>query len=60
MEKRKKTHIESLIKTLEVEKKDIFSLPYLGEENDFLRDRIEKIFVMNATALQNFLNVADA
>jgi DNA helicase II / ATP-dependent DNA helicase PcrA len=52
--------LESLTKTLEVGKKDIFSLPYLGEENDFLRDRIEKIFVMNATALQNFLNVADA
>ena len=46
--------------TLEVEKKELFALPYLGEENDFLHDRIEKLFVMNATALQNFLNVADA
>jgi DNA helicase II / ATP-dependent DNA helicase PcrA len=52
--------LENLTKTLEIEKKDLFSLPYLGEENDFIRDRIEKIFVMNATALQNFLNVADA
>ena len=52
--------LTSLTATLEVEKKELFALPYLGEENDFLRDRIEKIFVMNATALQNFLNVADA
>ncbi len=50
----------SLTSTLEVEKKELFSLPYLGEEQDFLRDRIDKLFVMNATALQNFLNVADA
>ena len=52
--------ITELTSTLEVEKQSLFSLPYLGEENNFLRDRIEKIFVMNATALQNFLNVADA
>lgn len=52
--------LTSLTATLEVEKKELFSLPYLGEERDFLRDRIEKLFVMNATALQNFLNVADA
>ena len=52
--------LTSLTATLEVEKKELFALPYLGEENDFLHDRIEKIFVMNATALQNFLNVADA
>jgi DNA helicase II / ATP-dependent DNA helicase PcrA len=52
--------IADITKTLEVEKRSLFSLPYLGEENEFLRDRIEKIFVMNATALQNFLNVADA
>ncbi len=52
--------LDSLTKILEVEKNELFSLPYLGEENEFLRDRIEKIFVMNATALQNFLNIADA
>ncbi len=52
--------LESLTKTLEVEKKELFALPYLGEEKDFLRDRIDKIFVMNATALQNFLNIVDA
>jgi ATP-dependent exoDNAse (exonuclease V) beta subunit len=54
------TPIESLTETLTVEKKDLFNLPYLGEERDFIRDRIEKIFVMNATALQNFLNIVDA
>lgn len=52
--------IAGLIETLAVDKRSLFSLPYLGEENNFLRDRIDKIFVMNATALQNFLNVADA
>jgi DNA helicase-2/ATP-dependent DNA helicase PcrA len=52
--------LDSLTKILEVEKNELFSLPYLGEEKEFLRDRIEKIFVMNATALQNFLNIADA
>ncbi len=52
--------LKNLIDTLEVEKKELFALPYIGEEREFLRDRIEKIFVMNATALQNFLNVADA
>lgn len=52
--------LTSLSKTLEVDKKELFALPYLGEEKEFLRDRIEKIFVMNATALQNFLNVADS
>lgn len=52
--------LSSLTATLEVEKKELFALPYLGEENEFLRDRIEKIFVMNATALQNFLNIVDA
>ena len=52
--------LTSLTATLEVEKRELFALPYLGEENDFLRDRIDKLFVMNATALQNFLNVADA
>ncbi len=52
--------LTSLTATLEVEKRELFALPYLGEEREFLQDRIEKLFVMNATALQNFLNVADA
>ena len=60
MEKRDKIKLQSLTATLEVEKQELFSLPYLGDEQDFLRDRIDKLFVMNATALQNFLNVADA
>ena len=52
--------LSSLTKTLELEKKELFALPYLWDERDFLQDRIEKIFVMNATALQNFLNIVDA
>ncbi|MBX9809380.1 ATP-dependent helicase [Candidatus Gracilibacteria bacterium] len=52
--------LTSLTKTLEVEKQELFALPYIGEEKDFLKDRIDKIFVMNATALQNFLNIVDA
>jgi hypothetical protein len=52
--------LTSLTETLEIEKRELFALPYLGEEQDFLRDRIDKLFVMNVTALQNFLNVADA
>jgi DNA helicase-2/ATP-dependent DNA helicase PcrA len=52
--------LQNITKTLEVEKKELFALPYIGEERGFLMDRIEKIFVMNATALQSFLNVADS
>jgi DNA helicase II / ATP-dependent DNA helicase PcrA len=52
--------VSDILSTLEIEKKELFSLPYLWEERDFLRDRIEKLFVMNATALQSFLNIADA
>jgi DNA helicase II / ATP-dependent DNA helicase PcrA len=52
--------LSSLTKILEIEKNELFALPYLGEESAFLQDRIEKIFVMNATALQNFLNIVDA
>lgn len=44
--------------TFEEEKKNIYSLPYLGEENSFLQDRINKMFVMNVTALQNFLDIS--
>ncbi|MDD5197504.1 MAG: ATP-dependent DNA helicase [Candidatus Gracilibacteria bacterium] len=51
--------IDSLTFFLERERKELFSLPYQGDERNFLLDRIEKQFVMNTTALQNFLNVAD-
>jgi superfamily I DNA/RNA helicase len=44
--------ITSLVEALEVEKKELFCLPYIGEERDFLKERIEKNFVMNVTALQ--------
>lgn len=50
---------ESLVDFLEKERKDLFSLPYHGEEKNFLADRIRKQFTMSVTALQNFLNVAD-
>lgn len=52
--------LSSLTELLEAEKQELFALPYLGEEKDFLADRISKMFVMNATALQSFLNVVDA
>ncbi len=48
------------ITTLEEEKKNLYTLPYLWEEKDFLRDRIDKMFVMNVTALQNFLDISGA
>jgi DNA helicase-2/ATP-dependent DNA helicase PcrA len=52
--------INDLTETLEVEKRYLFSLPYLGDERDFLIERIEKNFTLSVTALQNFLNVFDA
>ncbi len=52
--------ISEITQSLELDKRILFSLPYLGEEADFLLDRIEKHFVMSATALQNFLNLVDA
>ncbi len=52
--------IPAAITLLENQKKDLFSLPYLGEEHIFLTERIEKNFIMSATALQNFLNIVDA
>lgn len=51
--------VESLVDFMEKERKDLFSLPYHGEEKNFLADRIAKQFTMSVTALQNFLNVAD-
>lgn len=51
--------ISLLANFLEQDRRDLFALPYHGEERDFLADRIGKQFVMSVTALQNFLNVAD-
>ena len=51
--------LESLVDFLEKEHKDLFSLPYHGDEKNFLADRITKQFTLSVTALQNFLNVAD-
>lgn len=53
------TTTESLVDLLEQERRDLFSLPYHGDEKNFLADRIDKQFTMSVTALQNFLNVAD-
>ena len=47
-----------ILSVLQEESHDIFLGPYEHEEKDFLRDRIEKQFVMNASALQNFLDVS--
>ena len=50
---------ESLVDFLKTAHRDLFSLPYHGEERNFLADRIRKQFTLSVTALQNFLNVAD-
>lgn len=52
--------ISDLEATLETEKKHLFSLPYLGDERDFLMERIDRNFTLSVTALQNFLDVFDA
>ena len=49
--------LDSLTKVLEEKPHVLTSLPYLSEERDFLLDRIEKNFVLSATALQNFLDI---
>lgn len=46
-----------LSETLEEAGHSIWSFPYEKSEEDFLRDRIEKQFIMSATALQNFLDL---
>ncbi|MBP9779384.1 ATP-dependent helicase [Candidatus Gracilibacteria bacterium] len=46
-----------LTETLEEVKQSLWSLPYEKSEEDFLRDRIDKQFIMSATALQNFLDI---
>ncbi len=46
-----------LTETLEEANHSLWELPYLSEEESFLRDRIEKQFIMSATALQNFLDI---
>lgn len=47
----------TLSETLEDASHSLWSLPYEDSEEDFLRDRIEKQFIMSATALQNFLDI---
>ncbi len=46
-----------LVTTLECTSHSLWNLPYMSEEEDFLKDRIEKQFIMSATALQNFLDI---
>lgn len=47
---------EGLVATLEVDQDALVTLPYIGEEENFLKASVEK-FVMNVTALQNFLDL---
>lgn len=43
--------------TLELDAERLVMLPYLGDEQSFLRERVEKNFSMNVSALQNFLDI---
>ena len=56
----KDVEVSHLTETLALEGKELFSLPYLGDEVDFLREQTWSKFVMNATALQWFLDIVDA
>ena len=47
----------SLTETLESDLSSLASLPFISEEETFLRERIEKNFRMNVSALQNFLDI---
>jgi hypothetical protein len=47
----------TLANNLENANQSLWSLPYGTQEESFLKDRIDKQFVMSATALQNFLDV---
>lgn len=47
----------ALSKNLELEQDILVSLPYLGDEQNFLQERFEKTFSMNVSALQNFLDI---
>lgn len=47
----------SLADSLENASHSLWSLPYGTQEETFLRDRIDKQFIMSATALQNFLDI---
>lgn len=47
----------SLSKNLELKQDILVSLPYLGDERNFLQERFEKTFSMNVSALQNFLDI---
>ena len=46
--------------TLELSGKELFSLPYVSQETDFLKNQVQKNFTMNATALQWFLDIVGA
>ena len=52
--------ITEVSSTLELSRKEIFSLPYISEETDFLKHQVQKNFTMNATALQWFLDIVGA
>jgi len=47
----------TLSETLESDLSSLVSLPFISEEESFLRERIEKNFRMNVSALQNFLDI---
>ncbi len=47
----------SLADNLANASQSLWSLPYDNQEETFLSDRIDKQFIMSATALQNFLDV---
>ena len=51
---------ELITQTLELSWMELFTLPYLWNEIDFLREQVWSKFMMNATALQSFLDIVDA
>ncbi|MBC7498149.1 ATP-dependent helicase [Candidatus Gracilibacteria bacterium] len=48
----------SLADNLENASQSLWSLPYDTQEEAFLQDRVDKQFIMSATALQNFLDIS--
>jgi DNA helicase II / ATP-dependent DNA helicase PcrA len=48
---------EDITPLLELEYRDLASLPYTGDERSFLTSIIDSSFSLSATALQNFLDV---
>ena len=47
----------TLTHTLEANLSSLVNLPFISEEESFLKERIEKNFRMNVSALQNFLDI---